>query len=102
MSELQEKKLINMIGSEISRFSDNLKGYKVLLYGSRVSGKPGECSDFDLAILGKKALPLKLFHEIADSIENLSTLHEIEIVDLKRTSDKFRMEVLKNYKVIYE
>jgi predicted nucleotidyltransferase len=41
MSELQEKKLMNLIGSEISRFSDNLKGYKVLLYGSRASGKAG-------------------------------------------------------------
>lgn len=76
MSKLQERKLINMIGSDISRFSDNLKRYKVLLYGSRASGKAGERSDFDLAILSKKALPLKLFHEIADSIENLSTLHK--------------------------
>jgi len=91
-----------MIGSEICRFSNELKGYKVILYGSRASGKATERADFDIAILGKEALPIKLFHEIADRLENLPTLHEIDIVDLKRSSEKFRKEVIKNYKVIYE
>ena len=73
---------------------------KVYLYGSRAKGRGGKFSDIDIGILGKdKILARKLF-EIEDEIEKTGTLYEINIVDLLKTSEKFRTGVLSYAKEI--
>jgi predicted nucleotidyltransferase len=99
---LREKEIIEMINNVLKGFSTNLVGYKVILFGSRAKGGARDRSDFDLAVTGKNALPVKLFYDIKERLNDLPTLHEIEFIDLNKVSEKFRKEVLKNHKILYE
>ena len=99
---LKESEIIKMIVNVLKEFSGSLIGYKIILFGSRASGKLRDRSDFDLAVVGKKSLPVKLFYDIKEKLDSLPTLHEIEFIDLNNVSEKFRKEVLKNYKTLYE
>ena len=99
---LRETEIIKMISNVLKGFSTGLIGYKVILFGSRAKGEAGDRSDFDLAVIGKKPVPIKLFYEIKEKLNDLPTLYEIEFIDLNNVSEKFRKEVLKNHKVLYE
>ena len=99
---LREVEIIKMIRNVLNGFSTGLADYKIILFGSRAKGEAGDRSDFDLAVIGKKPLPLKMFYEIKEKLNDLPTLHEIEFIDLNNVSEKFKKEVLKNYKILYE
>lgn len=79
-----------------------LRGYKIILFGSRARGNADSTSDFDVGVLGEQPLDLKAFYEIADALEALPTLYRIDWVDLNRSSDKLRRQALHDGKVLYE
>lgn len=101
MSVLVERQIKQMIVSRIKRFSRQLKGYKVFLFGSRVVGQVRERSDFDVGVLGDEPLPVDLFFAIEDAFDQLPTLHVIDWVDFGRVSPKFRQEALKHIEVLH-
>lgn len=79
-----------MIRSELANAAPLLRGYKVLLFGSRARGTARPQSDFDLGVVGDSPLPLTVFYAIEDRLEALPTLHRIDWVDLNRASAEFR------------
>lgn len=79
-----------------------LGGRKVVLFGSRASGKARPRSDFDLGIVGDTPLPLEDFYAIEDSLDELPTLYRIDWVDFARVSESFRERAMDNAEVIYE
>ncbi len=97
----REDQILNWITEGLGRYSDELKGYRVVLFGSRVRGDQRDRSDFDLGILGSNPVALSTFYRISDFLEQLPTLYRIDWVDLNRASDSFRCNVLKDAKVIY-
>ena len=86
---------LKIIGSEI-------KGYKVILFGSRAAGHAHSRSDFDVGVIGNQPISLKTFYRIEDLFEAINTLYTIDWVDLNRATPSFRREALKTMEVLYE
>ena len=97
----REDQISKWITDGLERYSVELKGYRIVLFGSRVRGDQRERSDFDLGILGGTPIALSTFYQISDFFDQLPTLYRIDWVDLNRASDSFRSNVLKEAKVIY-
>lgn len=91
-----------MITGVLRAHADRLRGYKVVLFGSRASGRARPRSDYDLGVMGARPLPLKDFYAIEDALEDLPTLYRIDWVDLMRVSDRFRTHALAQAEVLYE
>jgi predicted nucleotidyltransferase len=87
------------------RMEGELRGYRVVLFGSRASGggrsRSRARSDFDIGILGEAPLPLKTFYAMEDLFEEIPTLYRIDWVDLNRVSPAFRREALKQTEVLH-
>ncbi|MBI2436945.1 MAG: nucleotidyltransferase domain-containing protein [Candidatus Magasanikbacteria bacterium] len=67
--------------------------WELLLFGSQSKKTARDRSDIDIAIRGKKAVPLVVMHHIKEDIDQISTLRKIDIVDLSRTSTAFQHRV---------
>jgi len=96
-----EKKIKQELRNACDRMRDDLHGYRVVLFGSRVAGNARERSDFDVGILGSAPLPLKTFYQLETLLDEIETLHRIDLVDLNRVSSEFRREALKNTEALY-
>lgn len=102
MVAITEQSLESEIQEVFQTLGTSLRGYKVMLFGSRARGNSDRTSDFDVGIIGERPLDLKTFYKIADALEALPTLYQIDWVDLNRTSEKLRQQALKEGKVLYE
>ena len=102
MVAITEQSLESEIQEVFQTLGTSLRGYKVMLFGSRARGNADRTSDFDVGIIGERPLDLKTFYKIADALEALPTLYQIDWVDLNRTSEKLRQQALKEGKVLYE
>jgi predicted nucleotidyltransferase len=102
MATITEQSLENEIQEILQGMGDALHGYKILLFGSRARGHAGPVSDFDVGVVGEQPLDLKTFYEIADALEALPTLFQVDWVDLNRASEKLRREALQNGRLLYE
>lgn len=79
----------------------DLRGYRVVLFGSRAAGAARERSDFDVGVLGETPLPLAIFYKMEDLFEEIETLYKIDWVDLNRASSEFRREALTKTEALY-
>lgn len=98
----REAEIEQMIKQTIIEFVADLKGYKIVLFGSRASGSANQRSDFDIGVIGDKTLPLETFSAIQDALEQLPTLYKIDWVDLMKVDRDFLKLAFENTKVIYE
>lgn len=98
----REEQIKGMIANVMRKFSAQLRGHRVVLFGSRASGKAKQRSDFDVGVIGDEPLPVRVFYEIDDMLENLPTLYRIDWVDLNNAAPSLRARALENAEVIYE
>jgi predicted nucleotidyltransferase len=68
--------------------------FKVFLFGSWAKETADPSSDVDLAVLGPKAVEEMLLLRLREEIAAIPTLRRVDIVDLNRTDERFRQEVL--------
>ena len=97
----REEQILQWISEGLVRYSSELEGYKVFLFGSRAQGTHRPRSDFDVGLFGTKPISLKTFYRIADFLDGLPTLYRIDWVDLNRASESVRENALGNAEVIY-
>jgi predicted nucleotidyltransferase len=97
----REDQILSWVADGLAQFADELKGYSIILFGSRAQGSARERSDFDFGIIGESAIPLKTFFKISDFMDQLPTLYRLDWVDLNRASEALRENALQNAKVIY-
>lgn len=97
-----EEQIKTMIANVMRKFSPRLRGHKGVLFGSRASGKARQRSDFDVGVIGDEPLPVRVFYEIDDMLENLPTLHRIDWVDLNNAAPTLRQRALDHAEVIYD
>lgn len=97
----REDQIIRWVSEGLEQFAEELKGYRVVLFGSRAAGQPKDRSDFDFGIYGVTPVSLKTFYKISDFLEQLPTLYQIDWVDLNRASDALRENALHEAKGIY-
>ena len=97
----REDEILEWIRDGLERFSAELEGYRVVLFGSRSHRNHRERSDFDLGIYGDTPVPLRTFYEISDFLDQIPTLYRIDWVDLNRAAAAVKKNALSNAKVIY-
>jgi len=98
----RQERILTLLRQVFDHHRHRLRGYRILLFGSRATGRAQERSDFDIGVIGERPLPLEDFYAIEDDIEALPTLYQIDWVDLNRASDELREEALKEGRIIYE
>ena len=98
----RERQIVEEIKKVLNRAGDGLKGYSVVLFGSRADGTATERSDFDVGIIGPRRLPLGTFYMIDDLLDAIDTLYRIDLVDLHEATGGFRQEALNRTEVLYE
>lgn len=74
---------------------------KIILFGSRATGDYKERSDIDIAVIDPE-ITQRQIRKIREEIDEIRTLHTIDIVWLHRVSEEFRKEILSTGKVIYD
>ena len=67
---------------------------EVLWFGSWVKGTAQAHADIDIAVAASGAIPLQEMAALRDAVETLTTLHEIDLIDLCTVSQTFRQEIL--------
>jgi predicted nucleotidyltransferase len=90
------------IQEQLQKIGGDLEGYKVVLFGSRASGRARSRSDFDVGIIGDRPIPLATFYRIDDILAAIDTLYTIDWVDLNRVTPAFRREALRTTETLYE
>ena len=83
-----------MIAAVVKKLAPRLTRHRVFFFGSRISGSSRPRSDFDVGIDGPGPLPLADFFALEAALEDLPTLHRIELVDFSRVSLEFRRQAL--------
>ena len=68
--------------------------FKVGIFGSRAAGSPAKYSDVDLAVWGSKPASGGIMGHLRDAFEESDIPYLVDVVDLHRTSSKFRDIVL--------
>ncbi len=82
---------------QIAEVAQHFGCRKVILYGSRATGRFTATSDIDLAVDCEGEIgPLEVY------LSELDTLLKFDVVHLNRAAEPLLSEVLKNGKVIYE
>ncbi len=97
----RQEQILDWIRTGLQRYSAELAGYRVLLFGSRACGTHRDRSDFDLGIVGDKPVALSTYYRIGEWLEGLPTLYRIDWVDLNRASDAVREDAVQHAVVIH-
>ncbi|RLB56109.1 MAG: nucleotidyltransferase domain-containing protein [Deltaproteobacteria bacterium] len=98
---MTERQIRKAIAKVLAGFSAELRGVRVVLFGSRARGTARPRSDYDLGLLGSGRLDARLLFDIRDALERLPTLARFDVVDLGRSDEQFRSRVLEHAEVIF-
>jgi predicted nucleotidyltransferase len=76
---------------------ERLKNYRarVYLFGSQATGKARLYSDIDVAIMPLQKLPVSIFSNIHEDLEESDILRKVDVIDLNETDESFRQRVEK-------
>jgi predicted nucleotidyltransferase len=76
---------------------ERLKNYRtrIYLFGSQASGNARLYSDIDVAVLPLQKLPVSIFSEIREVLEESDIVRTVDVVDLTETDESFRQRVEK-------
>ncbi len=86
------------IAEEVARLARHVFGpsIEVRWFGSWPKGTAKPHADIDIAIAAAEAIPLQQMTALQEAIDNIPTLHEIDLVDLHTVSEPFRQEILRH------
>ena len=98
-TRLQKERLHPEVDLALARkiVLDGLAGYavRVFLFGSRAKGEADRVSDIDIAIWPQENIPLGVFAQIREALEESDILYHVDLVDLSETNPAFRERVLR-------
>lgn len=69
---------------------------EIIWFGSWPKGTAHAHADIDIAVSGSTAFSPERLAELRAAIEDLATLHEIDIVDLHTVGERFKQEILRH------
>jgi predicted nucleotidyltransferase len=67
----------------------------VYLFGSWARGEARRTSDIDVALLPREDLAASLVTKLREDLDESSVPYEVDVVDLRETTDEFRARVLR-------
>ncbi|MBV6341453.1 nucleotidyltransferase domain-containing protein [Candidatus Magnetobacterium casense] len=97
-NKLIDNQMISLIVDTILSF---VKPERIIVFGSRVSGRGHEYSDYDIAIEGVK-LDVRTSRLLREELDIRAEIYTIDLVELDRADDGFRELVKEGGIVIYE
>ena len=74
--------------------------FEIVLFGSWARGDAQENSDIDLGLVGPESVDDTTLLRIKEEIRCIPTLRRIDVVDLSKTDDTFRQDVLSYAQVL--
>ena len=82
---------------------DHVRGGNVRVYpfGSRVQGRALTVSDLDIGLDTGIPIELATIQQVTESLDELPTLHKVDVVDLQAVDQEFRRRVLREGELIY-
>ena len=86
------------IAQEVAHLARRVLGanIEVIWFGSWSKGTARPHADVDIAIVGSGAFPPERLTELRALVDNVATLHEIDLVDLHTVGEAFRTEILRH------
>lgn len=74
---------------------ERLKNYRtrVYLFGSQATGYARIYSDIDVAVLPFQKLPISIFSEIREDLEESDIVRFVDVIDLTEVDESFRQRV---------
>ncbi len=82
--------------------SQNIPNMKVIVFGSRVSGKARQYSDIDLVIIGDNKIDWRVIENLKDAFSESNLPYMVDIVDWHAISEEFQKVILEKFEVIQE
>ncbi len=86
------------IAREVAELARSILGgdVEVIWFGSWPKGTAHSHADIDIAVSGPTAFLPERLAELRAGIEEMATLHEIDIVDLHTVGERFKQEILRH------
>ena len=86
------------IAQEVADLARRILGadIEVIWFGSWPKGTARPHADIDIAIAGSEAFPPERLAELRAFVDDLATLHEIDLVDLHTVGEVFRNEIVRH------
>jgi uncharacterized protein len=69
------------------------QSYKVVVFGSRATGKARKYSDVDLALFGADKISLRVASRLAEAFEDSSLPYNVDIIDAKNVSSSILVQI---------
>lgn len=101
MSSSLEYKEDEIIKSIISIVREHLNPKRIILFGSRVTGKAKKFSDFDIAVEGV-VMDIRKERLLKDALDKCLGIYTVDLINLDKVDSEFRKFILDEGKLIYE
>ena len=73
--------------------------YKIFLFGSRAASKNRPFSDYDIGVLGSRALPTQSISLIEEELEESDIPYKVDVVDFYNVRPEFKKVALRHAKL---
>ena len=80
---------------------DFLNPKRIIIFGSRISGRGREYSDFDIAVEGTE-MNIRNERLLKDALDDKLGIITVDLINLDKVDSKFKQLVLQTGRVIYE
>lgn len=97
IKDKEQSLITDIIGLIVS----HLHPEKIILFGSRASGKKKKYSDFDIAIQGVE-IGVREERLLKEALDEKLGIFSLDLINLDKVDSEFREIVIEKGKVIYE
>ncbi len=67
--------------------------YRVVIFGSRATGKAKKYSDVDLALIGERPVPNRVIAYLSEAFEESSLPYTVDIIDFAKAGPTLREQI---------
>jgi predicted nucleotidyltransferase len=100
-ADIDDAKTQELISTIINTVKEHLHPKRIILFGSRATGKAQEYSDFDIAVEGVE-MDIRKERHLKEALDEKMGIYTVEVIDLDKVDEGFKKLVLKTSRAIYE
>jgi uncharacterized protein len=93
-----EQELLDLI---VSIVKEHVDPKRIILFGSRATGKCREYSDFDIAVEGVE-ISIRRERLLKEALDQELGIYSVDLINLDTVDPEFKKLILEQGKVIYE
>ena len=90
-----------IIDSIVSIVKDHLHPKRIILFGSRASGKGKRYADFDIAVEGVE-MDIRKERLLKDELDEKLGIYTVDLINLDKVDAEFKKLVLEKGRILYE